>query len=385
MTAIKEKQLGATATGTTAFSIEQDALLNTLLLCAKVVPKTSTIPLLTCIKFQLQGDTLFVFAMDPSQSVLQMLKVTNEKGVNGSYLVSAKEGIELVKRLPHCELSFIQRDSTVTITYGDRGKADLKVLDASEFPALPQLGESNFISAPIEMLRKGALASRYILQDETLPKLSCVNIFNENGRLAFKATDRHRIYRYISDIAIEEQEKFKSAMIPAFQFKGIVDSLKAQKVELAINGHYMVLRETNTVYFGRLMDGEYPDIDHIFKKTKEGTALQVSRSELDDTLNRMLTLDGVENNRVTMEVDEQGEFTMQSQSQTGEICESFPSSKVDDGFPTVKINGRYLRDALLVGDRDVKNVSLRTTGKGVPCFIEFDGDASVCVVVNQVR
>lgn len=54
MAAIKEKQLGITATGTAAFSVEQDELLNALLLCAKVVSRSSAIPLLQCIKFDLK-------------------------------------------------------------------------------------------------------------------------------------------------------------------------------------------------------------------------------------------------------------------------------------------------------------------------------------------
>ena len=106
---------------------------------------------------------------------------------------------------------------------------------------------------------------------------------------------------------------------------------------------------------------------------------------MDDTLNRMLSLVGVENNRVTLEVNELGEFTIHSRSETGEICESFPDAKADEGFPAVKFNALYLRDALLVGDREVKNVSLRTAGPAAPGFIEYDGDASVVVIVNPVR
>jgi DNA polymerase-3 subunit beta len=385
MAAIKEKQLGTKATGTASFSVEQDELLNALLLCAKVVPRSSSIPLLQCIKFDLKKDTLFVTAMDTTQSVLQMLKVTNENNVDGSYCMNAREGIELVKRMPLGNLSFIQQESTVTVTYGDRGRANLQVLSSEQFPDLPKMANAYFLSCPIEMLRKGALASRFAGMDEKSPSISSVHLYNESGKLGFMATDRHRCYRYISDITIEDAERFESAMIMAVQFKGIVDSLKSTKVDLAVDGNQLVLRDKNIIYFGRLLEGSYPNIHFIFDKSKVGTGIQVSRAALDDTLNRMLSLDGVENNRATLEVDENGEFSIQSQSQTGEIFESFPDAKVDDGFPTVKFNARYLKDGLLVGDREVKNVTLRTAGLGQPGFISFDGDDSVCVVVNQVR
>ncbi|MGU3473090.1 DNA polymerase III subunit beta [Paenibacillus sp. D51F] len=386
MAATTEKQMGTIATGTAAFSVEQDELLNALVLCAKVVPRSSSIPLLQCIKFDLKKDTLFVTAMDaPAQAVLQMLKVSNEKGVDGSYCMNAREVIELVKRMPHGNLSFTQQDSTVTVNYGERGRANLQVLSSEQYPELPKPANAYFLSCPIEMLRKGAHASKFSGSDEKTPSISSVYLYNASGKLGFMATDRHRIYRYTSEIVIEDTERFQNAMIMAVQFKGIIDSLKSSKVDLAITDSYLVLRDKNIIYFGRLVDGNYPNILHIFERSQEGTAIQVSRAALDDTLNRMLSLDGVENNRVTLEVNEESEFTIHSQSQTGEICESFPGSKVDDGFPTVRFNARYLRDALLVGDREVKNISLRTAGIGQPGYIEYDGDASVIVVVNQVR
>ncbi|CAM4052753.1 DNA polymerase III subunit beta [Paenibacillus alkaliterrae] len=385
MTATKEKQLGVIATGKTAFQVEKDELLDALLLCAKVVQRTSAIPLLSCIKFDLKGETLFITAMDISQAVLRMLKVTNDNGIDGSYLLPAREAIDLVRKLPAGEVSFTQNDSMVAISYGVRGRANLVAMKSEEYPELPKLSNAMFISVPIETMKKGALASRFTLTDEKTPTLTAIHIHNDNGKLAFMGTDRHRVYRHISDVAIEDQDRFRNAMIPALQFKGIVDSIKAHKVDVAVDTNHLVMRDKNTVYFGRLLDGNYPQISHIFAKMKEGTAIQVPRGEMDDTLNRMLSLDGVENNRITLEVDDKGELTVHSQSQTGDICEVFPGSKVDEGFPTIKFNARYLKDALLVGDRDVKSVSLRTTGIGFPGFIEFDGDDSVIVVVNQVR
>ncbi len=388
MAATKEKQelvLETMVTGSVSFSIEQEKLLEALVLCSKVVPRTSSVSILSCIKLDLNKDTLFVTAMDLAQSVLQMLKVTNEKGVNGSFLLNAREAIELIKRMPHGELSFTQQDSTVTVNYGSRGTAILKVLSSEQYPELPRLPNAYFISAPIESLRKGAHASRFALVDEKTPVLSAVHLYNADGKLGFMATDRHRIYRYISEIAIDDPERFTNGLVSAVQFKQIVDSLKSQSVDLAIEGNYIVLRDKNIIYFGKVIDGSYPNINNLFAKMKDGMAIHVSRGALDDTLNRMLSLDGVENNRVTLEMDENDEFTIHSQSQTGEIRESFPEGKFDGEFPTIKFNARYLKDALLVGDREVKNVSLRTMGIGLPGYIEFDGDGSVCVVVNQVR
>ena len=119
-TGTEEKKPSLIANGAAAFTVERDSLLNALVLCAKIVARTSAIPLLQCIKFDLKGDTLFVTAMDlPKQAVLQMLKVTNEAGEDGSYCLNAKEVIELVKRMPDGNLvlrSKIRRLRSTTVT-----------------------------------------------------------------------------------------------------------------------------------------------------------------------------------------------------------------------------------------------------------------------------
>ncbi|WP_336788397.1 DNA polymerase III subunit beta [Paenibacillus sp. MMO-177] len=387
MREINENKGGGQAKGKTSFQIEKDTLLDALLFCAKIVPRVASIPLLSCIKLDIQKDTLFVTAMDVEQSALQFLKINNVGGVNGSYLLPAKEGIDLVKKMPAGEITFNQNDNMVEITYGSRGKAQLVVLSAEEYPALPKPADIQFVATPIETLRKGALASRFASTDDKRPTLTAVYIYSDQGQLAFMGTDSHRVYRHISKVKIDDPALFHNAMIPAVRFKSIVDSLKSEKVDLAIDQQtsHVVLRDQNVIYFGRMLDGTYPELSKFFVKKDEGPAVTVSRGELDDTLNRMLSLDGVDNNRVTLEVNEDSEFTIHSRSQKGEICEGFPDAKVDEGFPTIKFNARYLKEALLVGDREVKTATLRVMGVTYPGYIEFDGDQSVCVVVNQVR
>jgi DNA polymerase III sliding clamp (beta) subunit (PCNA family) len=52
--------------------------------------------------------------------------------------VNAKVVIELVKRMPKVELTFTQQDNTVTVNYGERGRAKLQVLSSEQYPVLPR-------------------------------------------------------------------------------------------------------------------------------------------------------------------------------------------------------------------------------------------------------
>jgi DNA polymerase-3 subunit beta len=371
-----------------SFNIENDEenneLMNALLVCAKVVPTSSAVPILQCIKFDLKGNTLFITATDITQSVLLKLKVENEGNLDGSYLFPAKEGIELVKRLPKGKLTFTKEESTVCIAYGTTGKAKLKVLSSDEYPPLPALEAADVISVPIEVLRKGALASRFSSNDEKMPASTGIHIFNHEGKIGFESTDRHRIFRYISDVAIINQDTFVDSLIHALSFKQIVDSLKDTKqVDLILTKSYIVMRDKNIVYFGSMINATFYDLTRVFDGIGKGTTVTLPRGELDATLNRALSLDAT-NNRVTLEVNEEGVFVLHTQSENSELYEGFANAKLDGEFPAMKFNGRYIRDALLSGEREVRNVILRVSGSRMPGFVTMDGDPSVTVVINPV-
>lgn len=370
---------------TLSFNVEHESLMNALTLCGKIIPKSGSIPILQSVKFDLMGDTLFITAMDMSQSVLQLLKVENKSNLNGSYLFPAKEGIELVKRLPHGSLTFSKKESTVYISYGQRGKANLKILSAEEFPKLPKMEAVDVTSIPIETLRKGVLATQFTSSDEKSPLLTGIHIYNHEGKLGFEGTDRHRILRYISEVDIINQETFVNAVINAASFKKIVDSFKdVQQIDLLITSSHLILRDRTTVYFGLLINGEYPDFSRIFAQMNSGTEITISREELDDTLNRALSLDAT-NNRVTIEVDEEGLFVLHTQSENSELSESFPNAKFNDEFSAMKFNGKYLRSFLLILNSEIKNIILSVSGSKMPGFIKAEGDTSSIFVVNPVN
>ncbi|MCT1403878.1 DNA polymerase III subunit beta [Paenibacillus sp. p3-SID867] len=385
-TAVKEHVGTVVKAEGASFTVEHEAIMNVLATCAKVVPKSSMIPILKCIRFDLKENVLFVTAMSDSQAVLMMLQVENTGGLDGSYLFPSREGIELVKRLPSGPLSFSVSEDSVKISYGNRGSASLKVLDPDEYPQLPSLAGAEFISIPIDVLRKGAAAQRFASTDATTAILCGINIYSVEGRLGFVSTNRHRLYRFSTDVKVPK-DHFNGGVIDALNFKNIVDTFKtSERIDMAITEHHVILRDrsSNTVYFGRLLEGSFPDVNALCQIPEELYVAKIPLNRLDDTLNRMLSLES-ENHRVYFLRGDNGELIVKSVSQTGEIIESIEGSYVDEGMDGVRFNGRYLRDALSVSDRDVNDVLFNITGPGTPSFVLYDGDPSVMNVVLPVR
>ncbi|MFD1130743.1 DNA polymerase III subunit beta [Paenibacillus sp. PDC88] len=385
--AVEERVTTAVKAEGVSFTVDHEAIMNVLTTCSKVVPRSSVVPILKCIKFDLNKDVLFVTAMSDSQSVIVKLQVENTGNQDGSYLFPSREGIELVKRLPSGSLSFSVNEASVRISYGNNGSASLKVLDPDEYPQLPSVAGVKFVPVPMDALRKGAAAQRFASTDSSTAILCGINIRKVEDKLGFTATNRHRIYDFVSDVKIPNPDEFRGGVIDAINFKSIVDTFRtSERIDLAVTDHHLILRDrsSNSVYFGRLVEGSYPDIAKLCEMPEQSCLARIPLGRLDETLNRMLSLES-ENHRVYFLHGDNGELVVKSESHTGEIVESIEGSVVDKSMGMIRFNARYLRDALSASDRDVNDVLFNITGQSTPSYITYDGDPSVLNVVLPVR
>ncbi len=366
-----------------AFEVGQEVLMNCLDICGKIVPKTANVmPILQTVKFELKGNLLLITATDINQSLMYKVDVKNTGGVNGSYLFPAKEGIELIKRLPKKSLILAKQETNLLINYGASRTASLRILDSEQFPPLPNVETVELQAISYETLRRASIGALFASGNESTPQLLGIHISNHEGKITFAATDRHRVFRYISDVEILDSESFLTGIIHAKSFKHIVASFKDEKhIEMGMSKNYLILRNSSMVYFGKLLEAEFPDLRSIFKAADQGTGVTLQKEELDNTLFRALSLES-ENHRVTFEVDESGEFIIHKASENSELREGFPDAVVESNeFPTLKLNGKFVRDALLMGDPDVKTVHFKVTGSKSPMYVTFEGDPSVIAIL----
>lgn len=374
-----------TSTKEMTFEVSQESLMAVLSVCKDIIPKTDTVmPILQSVKFDLVGDVLFITATDITQSIIYQLDVTNTCGKDGSYLFPAKEGIELIKRLPKKKLILEKKEATLLVSYGTNRSAMLRILDPDQFPALPNIEAVEQLTLSYETLRRASVGALFASQEEATPALQGVSISCYDGKLTFSATDRHRIFRYISEVPILEQDLFSPGVVPAKSFKKIIDSFKGSKsvseFELAMTHNYLVLRNPSFVYFGKLLEVNFPDLQRTLNSSQEGKMIMLPREELNDTLYRALSLK-TENNRITMEVAG-GEFIIHKASEDNEIREGIPDAVIEKGeYPSLKLNGEFLKETLLFGDLTVKNVRLCITGQRTPVYVTLEEDPSVLAVL----
>ncbi|MFB5268214.1 hypothetical protein ACE41H_15715 [Paenibacillus enshidis] len=365
------------------FSVEQNSLSQAFQLCARVIPKNSHVPLLQCIKLDIIQDKLFITAMDIEQGVLQVLDIVNQ-GDNGSFLLPAKEGMELIRRLPSGTMKFTKDGMELEIHHSKKkSTAKLRVLAADEYPLLPDINTGITYKLSLKHLSQGAEAAEFAGTNANVPVLTGIQLYNDEGRIAFLSTDRYRVYRYITDVEWGSHEP-KTYLVPALLFQRFVDVIPKSNdaIELVLTDRRMFLRAENLMYFVSLLDGTPPNVARAFTQKKIGHQVTMSREELYQTLHLALSMD-CSDNRITLQRNDMGLFSIFGKSDYVEINEVFEDVLLDDDFPEVIFNGLFTKKAIAVTESE--QVTITVKGPLDPAFVTFPEVPSIELIILPIR
>src|SRR5690606_25394134 len=96
-------------------------------------------------------DSLEIRATDLDMTIVLKLQVEGHE--DGEIVINAKKLLEVVKELPDFPVLVSVDDYMVTIKSESGFDCNLTGFDASEYPALPDLGQAKAFSMPLKNLR----------------------------------------------------------------------------------------------------------------------------------------------------------------------------------------------------------------------------------------
>ncbi|ALS09992.1 hypothetical protein ABE82_26645 (plasmid) [Paenibacillus peoriae] len=373
------------------FEVDSKVLIEAFNVCSKIIPTSSHVPLLQCIKFEVFKENLFITAMNTDQSVMQIVPVSNMSGGNGSYLFPAKEGMELIKRLPAGKLKLSRHENLVSVFYGTKNKkTTLRVLSSEEFPKLPSLQSKEIYQIPIAVLLRGTQAAKFAANDTNRPILNGINIAQLGDKLVFMATDTHRFFRYVSPIQASDSEPFRSITVPAEIFSKFVEQVGkyTQVLEMFVSGERLILRSDSFVFFCSLLEGTYPDLNRLLTQTNEGESVQVQLAEFTEVLYQSLSVKKTDH-KITLSGSPSQNLSFHSVSENMEIYEEFDTSSVSEEFESINFNGEFIYEALtLLNKAKVANLqvaNLQITGSLKPTFVTFPDEPDILMGLMPIR
>ena len=180
----------------TASSADLHEALNTV---NRAVPSKSTMPILECILFEREGETLRLSATDLEISIVQTVSVqfeTNGTPESTPIAVPAQRLLDTLRALPDLPIEF-SADSDFEIRMEtDQGHYKMVGHDGEDYPELPDLEEQHEINVEGGLLGRAIDKTAFaVSQDALRPAMMGVyfQMGEEDTRVV--ATDGHRLVK----------------------------------------------------------------------------------------------------------------------------------------------------------------------------------------------
>jgi DNA polymerase-3 subunit beta len=252
------------------FSCLQENLAKGLATVGRAVATRSTLPVLSNILLATEEGRLKLSATNLEVGINCWIGAKVEE--DGATTIPARLLADFVNSLPpeRIEVQLITRTQTLSLKCANY-EANVKGIDAQEFPIIMTLGDDMTVNlepqALREMINQVAFAAAL---DESRPVLTGVLAELSGSRLTMAAADGFRLSVRSSDLAAAAPESV-SVIIPARALQEVArvsaEEENPIRMSVASNRSQVFFHMTNIDVVSQLVDGNFPDYKQIIPKS----------------------------------------------------------------------------------------------------------------------
>jgi len=366
-------------------------LLEGLNVVGRVVPSKSTLPVLSHVLLATDRGQLKLAATNLDLAISYWVGAHVE--AEGAITLPARLLTDFVSSLPddRIDMTLAARGYTVHFTCG-RFAANIKGIDAEEFPRIPTVADSPTYALPTALLRECIQSVVFAAApDDSRPVLAGVLFTLQDGQLTLAAADGFRLA--VRSVAVTPEAagaataeqagppEALSMIVPAKTLTEVARVLSDDDsvVEIAATPakNQVLFRVPRAEIVSRLIEGQFPDYQKILPRSYQTRAVLNTAEFLRATraasvfardnamIVRLAITPGAEElapGRVHVSAT-----AAEAGDNAGEIDASVEGNEIQIAF-----NGRYLRDALEA--IDTEQVGLELTGPTSPGVLKPVGE-----------
>ncbi|EXJ24295.1 DNA polymerase III beta subunit [Alkalibacterium sp. AK22] len=345
------------------FTVNRQAFLKKLKDVQLAVSSRSTIPILTGIKLIASEDGVQLTGSNSDISIETFIRTDDEQAdleVSGKgqiVLQPARFFSDIVNKLPDETFTVEVKDHVQTAITSASSSFIINGLDAGNYPHLPEIDTDQSFTLPVNLLKKIIKQTVIAVSThESRPILTGIHLTISEGKLKAVATDSHRLSQRV--IPIEGTQGLShNLVIPGKSLQELTrlldDSL--EEIEVAIAENQILFKTEDTLFYSRLLEGNYPDTDRLIPDSSS-TEVALEAQVLLGAVERasLLSHEG-KNNVVKLTVkDGQVEITGNS-PEVGRVNEMVSTQSIDGEDMEISFNPDYLKAALTTfGPVDIK-------------------------------
>jgi len=368
----------------------QENLAKGLSIVGRAVATRSTLPVLSNVMLATDGSRLKLSATNLEIGIVCWIGAKVEE--DGSITVPARLLTDFVNSLPpeRIDMELTVRTQTLNLKCA-RFEANIKGIDAQEFPLIPTAGEDSKISLDPSMLRQMIDQVAFAAAtDESRPILTGVLAKFQGEQLTLAAADGFRLSVRTAHLSEPASEPI-TVIVPARALAELsrISTEQEQPIEVTITParNQALFHMANIDLVSQLIEGNFPDYNQIIPKSYS-TRTVVSTSDFLKAAKTANIFARDAANIVRLEIVPGGELA------PGRITLTATSAEVGDNVGEfdaviegqemeIAFNAKYLIDVLSVVD--AAQVALETTTASSPGVIKPVGSEDFTYVIMPMH
>lgn len=328
------------------FSVSKSDLVRELGLSQGVVEKKTTIPILSNILLEADGDRLVITATDLELGIRCTCPARITR--NGSGTIPARKLLDYVRLLPEAEINVKFGDNQWANLNCGRSRTRIAGMSRESFPELPVMPE---VLAEIPAALLSSMIHRTIFAisaEESRFTLNGALLLVRADGLTMVATDGHRLAMIDAEADLGGVGGGYRALLPRKAMQEILklagEADNDGKFEFAGDDNHLFFRLKDRLLISRKLTGNFPDYERVLPKDQPHR-LVLGRDEFRSAIERVAQFSDERTRAIRLQIVP-GELKVHSSlSETGESEETIPAEyaggQVDIGF-----NAQYLLDFL---------------------------------------
>ena len=363
------------------FTVSRESLLAPLAAVVGVIEKKQTMPVLSNVLLQAEGDIMDITGTDLEVQLVARVPVEAE-GVF-RLTVPARKWLDIIRLLPeHSSIQMQVREDKLLIRSGS-SRYTLNTLPADSYPAFDSGHFGHRISLPANLLRKAIEKTAFaIAQIDVRYYLKGLLIDFEGVTLRTVASDGHRLAVFQDTVGAGFGENLQIIM----PRKGVQELHRlvgeSEDIVTMEIAHNTVRLDMGSICFSsKLIEGRYPDYQKVMPQEVSSTFL-LDRDTFKGAISRVAVLTSEKQKSIGFEGKGQ-EIILACQNPEHDESEERLLVEGEGGSVSVGFNAAYLLEA--IGHLDAEEIRLSFTPDGNSCLLEGIGDQRFKCVVMPMR
>ena len=369
------------------FEIKQDILLDNLNYAIKGISNKNIIPILNCLKFELNSEGLYITSTDNEITIKTFIEKSNIEKINslGEIVVSGKYIYEIIRKLPNVTIKIEEIiDNKINIST-DNSSFNLNCNDISEFPEIDLSDSKNPIIINKKVFKNLIKQTSFACSNqENRPEFTGINIKLNKNKLECTATDSYRLAKKY----IELDNKYNEDVNIIIPNKNIIELEKMlidndENLEMHIFNNKVIFKFDNIILMIRLINGNYPDTSKLIPD-KFDISISVNLKDIFSAIDRAsLFTSEYDKNTIKLELNKNIITISSNIPEIGHVEEKVIIDDNYDDIFKLSFSSKYMLDALRTFESD--KIVFNFNGVEKPIIIKNSNDDGVIQLILPVK